>query len=58
MRCTACDAALTNAELTHTNPTTHLPEDLCNKCLGSISDIVNLTELPYYDEIVIHGDCC
>lgn len=58
MRCIACNEILTRSELEHINPDTELPEDMCNKCLGEVSEIQDLSRLPYYDEIVGHKDCC
>jgi len=58
MRCTACDAVLNKYELTHTNPHTNAQEELCNRCLLGVSEITDLSKLPYYDEIVEMGDCC
>lgn len=58
MHCIACDAVLTKYELPHINPRNNQPEDLCNKCLRAVSEVADLSKLPYYDEIVEYGDCC
>ena len=45
MRCVACDAQLSDADLELTKPGTDLPEDMCYTCRSQVI----LSEHPGYD---------
>lgn len=49
---------MSSAELHRTNPNTGELEELCTVCLKSLEGVIDLSKLPYHEDIVEYSDCC
>jgi len=55
-RCAACDARLSDRDMSRKSPVTGLYYDLCSKCFSTIKDEVESVENPQLEGSDIHYD--